>query len=257
MQAPAEAAARQTATVRCIQVAVVLVLLGAWVALTASHAISPLFLPAPLAVLVALGRLASGSSFWSAVGVTAGTIALAYAIASVLGVVVGFFIGRSAILTSAYKPVLSGLFAIPLTLFFPLLVVMFGIGPTSKVVFGALYAFFPIALNTIAGFSGIDPLYVRSARSQGATTMQTLKHIYLPGARPVVITGLRIGFFITSASVLGGETLSSTAGMGHAIAHEADLLDGPPMYAYIVIVLAFTMILNYVLGRMEQRAGNR
>jgi ABC-type nitrate/sulfonate/bicarbonate transport system permease component len=256
MLAPAKAAARQTAIVHLIQVAVVVLLLGAWIALTATHFVNPLFLPPPLAVLNALGRLASGSAFWSAVGVTVTTIAIAYAIAAVLGIVAGFFIGRSAVLTSAYRPVLSGLFAIPLTLFFPLLVVMFGIGPTSKVVFGALYAFFPIALNTIAAFAGIDRLYVRSAKSQGATNMQMLRHIYLPGARPVVITGLRIGFFITSASVLGGETLSSTAGMGHAIAHEADLLDGPPMYAYIVIVLAFTMLLNFVLGEMEKRAGN-
>jgi len=256
MLAPAKAAARQTTIVHLIQAAVVVVLFGAWIALTATHFVNPLFLPPPLAVLTALGRLASGSSFWSAVGVTVATIAIAYAIASVLGIVAGFFIGRSAVLTSAYRPVLSGLFAIPLTLFFPLLVVIFGIGPTSKVVFGALYAFFPIALNTIAAFSGIDRLYVRSAKSQGATNMQMLRHIYLPGARPVVITGLRIGFFITSASVLGGETLSSTAGMGHAIAHEADLLDGPPMYAYIVIVLAFTMLLNFVLGEMEKRAGN-
>jgi ABC-type nitrate/sulfonate/bicarbonate transport system permease component len=256
MLAPAKAAARQSTTVHLIQLAVVVLFFGAWVALTATHFVNPLFLPAPLAVATALGRLASGSAFWSAVGVTVVTVAIAYAIASILGVVLGFFIGRSRVLTTAYKPILSGLFAIPLTLFFPLLVVMFGIGPTSKVVFGALYGFFPIALNTIAGFSGIDPLYVRAAKSQGATNVQMLKHIYLPGARPVVITGLRIGFFITTASVLGGETLSSTAGMGHAIAHEADLLDGPPMYAYIVIVLAFTMILNYVLGRMEDRAGN-
>jgi ABC-type nitrate/sulfonate/bicarbonate transport system permease component len=70
----------------------------------------------------------------------------------------------------------------------------------------------------------------------------------------VVITGLRIGFFIAFASVLGGETLSSTAGMGHAIAHEADLLEGPAMYAYIVIVLAVTIALNLVLAQVEKRA---
>jgi ABC-type nitrate/sulfonate/bicarbonate transport system permease component len=150
--------------------------------------------------------------------------------------------------------VLSGVFAIPLTLIFPLFVVMFGLGPPSKIAFGALYGFFPIVLNTIAAFSGIEPLFLRAARSQGATHAQTLRHIYLPGAWPVVLTGLRIGFFITFASVLGGETLSSASGVGHAIAHEGDLLDSPPMFAWIAIVLAVTVFLNLALTELEKRA---
>jgi len=132
---------------------------------------------------------------------------------------------------------------------------MFGLGPASKIAFGALYGFFPIVLNTIAGFSGIDPLFLRSARSQGATRVQALRHIFIPGAWPVVLSGLRIGFFITFASVLGGETLSSASGVGHAIAHEADLLDSPPMFAWIVIVLAVTVGLNLFLTLIEKRAG--
>ena len=157
------------------------------------------------------------------------------------GVVLGFFIGRSPTLTVAYRPVLAGIFAIPLTLFFPLFVVIFGLGPPSKIAFGALYGFFPIVLNTIAGFSGVDRLFLRSARSQGATRAQTLRHIFLPGAWPIVLAGLRIGFFITFASVLGGETLSSASGVGHQIAHEGDLLESPPMFAWIAIVLTVTI----------------
>jgi ABC-type nitrate/sulfonate/bicarbonate transport system permease component len=253
MLAPASAEARQTPVVRTIQLAVVVVFFGAWFGLTVTRFVNPLFLPAPASVYAALARLVQTSAFWSAAGVTIATTAVAYVLASVCGIVAGFFIGRSPLLTSAYRPVLSGLFAIPITLFFPLFVVMFGIGPGSKVAFGALYGFFPVALSTIAGFSGVDQLFLRAARSQGATRLQTFKHIYLPGAWPVVLSGLRIGFFITFASVLGGETLSSVAGMGHAIAHEADLLEGPVMYAYIVIVLAVTMILNAVLAQVEKR----
>jgi len=255
MLATAKSAARESSTVKIIQLAVVVLFFGTWFALTSSHFVNALFLPAPAAVLSQLWRLAQSQAFWSAVGVTVGTTAVAYAIASILGIFVGFVVGRSPVLTKAYRPVLSGLFAIPITLFFPLFVVMLGIGPPSKVAFGALYAFFPIALNTIAAFAGIDRLFLRAARSQGATQAQMLRYIYLPGAWPVVISGLRIGFFIAFASVLGGETLSSTAGMGHMIAHEADLLEGPKMYAYIVIVLAVTMLLNAGLAQVEKRAG--
>jgi ABC-type nitrate/sulfonate/bicarbonate transport system permease component len=254
MLAQANAELRSTALVRAIQLGVIVALFAVWVLLTSAHAVNSLFLPAPLAVAGALANLVRTSAFWSAVGVTAFTTAVAYAIASTAGVVVGFFIGRSPTLTTAYRPVLSGLFAIPLTLFFPLFVVMFGLGPPSKIAFGALYGFFPIVLNTIAGFSGIDRLFLRSAQSQGATRVQMLRHIFVPGAWPIVLTGLRIGFFITFASVLGGETLSSASGVGHAIAHEGDLLDSPPMFAWIAIVLSVTVVLNLVLSVIEKRA---
>lgn len=253
MLAPADAA-RLTPVVRTIQVAVVLALIGTWLYVTGAHAINPLFLPAPLAVAGALGHLLGTADFWGAVGVTAFTAACAYAIAVTCGILVGFFIGRSPALTAAYRPVLSGVFAIPLTLIFPLFVVMFGLGPPSKIAFGALYGFFPIALNTIAGFSGIDPLFLRAARSQGASRAQLLRHIYLPGAWPIVLAGLRIGFFITFASVLGGETLSSASGVGHAIAHEGDLLESPAMFAWIAIVLLATVLLNLLLTAIEKRA---
>jgi ABC-type nitrate/sulfonate/bicarbonate transport system permease component len=254
MLAQAKTQPRLTALVRTIQIAVVIVLIGAWVLATFSHAVNPLFLPPPLAVITALGHLAASRAFWGAVGVTTFTTAVAYAIAVAAGIVLGFLIGRSPTLTAAYRPVLAGMFAIPITLFFPLFVVMFGLGPPSKIAFGALYGFFPIVLNTIAGFSGVDPLFLRSARSQGATRVQALRYIFVPGAWPVVVAGLRIGFFITFASVLGGETLSSVSGVGHAIAHEADLLDSPPMFAWIAIVLVVSVSLNLLLSLIEKRA---
>ena len=255
MLAQANAQLRLTSVVRTIQVAVVVAFFGAWVLLTSSHAVNALFLPAPLSVVMALAHLTVTAGFWRAVGVTTLTTAIAYAIAVTAGIVLGFLIGRSPTLTAAYRPVLAGMFAIPITLFFPLFVVMFGLGPPSKIAFGALYGFFPIVLNTIAGFSGVEPLFLRSARSQGATRVQALRYIFVPGAWPVVLTGLRIGFFITFASVLGGETLASASGVGHAIAHEADLLDSPPMFAWIVIVLAVTVALNLALSLIEKRAG--
>lgn len=230
---------------------------AAWIAVTQLRLVNPLLLPAPLAVWSAIVRLVRGGALWSAAGLTTLTVAEAYAIAVVAGIAAGFFIGRSRRLTLAYEPLLSGIFAIPIVLFFPLFTVFFGIGPASKVAFGATIAFFPIALNTIAGFGGVDALLLRSARSLGASRWQTFRHVYLPGALPVVVTGLRIGFFLCFASVLGGETLSSAAGVGYAIAHAAELLEGAQMYAWIVLVLVTTAILNLLVSALEVRVARR
>jgi ABC-type nitrate/sulfonate/bicarbonate transport system permease component len=241
---------------RAIQIAFVAIMGVVWYGLTASGAVSPLFLPAPSAVYSTLSRLVTTSQFWSAVGVTLSTIAKAYGIAVVLGVVAGYAITRSRFATEVLEPIVAGLFTVPITLFFPMFILFCGIGPASKVAYGATYGFFPIALNTIAGFSKVDSRYLSAARSMGASRLETFRHVLLPCALPVLLTGLRIGFFICFASVLGGETLSSVAGVGRNIALSAELMESARMYAWITFVILTAVILNMVISSVENRAAS-
>ena len=88
-------------------------------------------------------------------------------------------------LAAAAAPVLSSLFAIPLIIIYPLLMAWLGIGPLSKIVFGVLSGFFPIALNTIDGVRAVEQRYLLFARSIGATPLQTYARIVFPLALPV------------------------------------------------------------------------
>jgi ABC-type nitrate/sulfonate/bicarbonate transport system permease component len=238
---------------RLIQFAFLAAATAAWFALSRSGAISPLFLPAPDAVWAALGGLIVTNTFWSAIGITLGTIARAYLIACAAGILTGYLVTRSRFLTAVLEPVISGLFAIPITLFFPLFILAFGIGPASKTAYGALYGFFPIALNTIAGLAHVDGKFLNAARSMGFSHAGTFRHVLFPAAFPVVLTGLRIGFFICFASVLGGEAISSVSGVGHNIALAAELMEPARMYAWIVFVVAAALALNMLVAAIESR----
>jgi len=110
-----------------------------------------------------------------------------------LGVSSGYLVTRSRFLTQLLEPVISGLFSIPITLLFPLFILLFGIGPASKVAYGAAYGFFPIALNTIAGFSGVDERYRNAARSMGIFRLRHLPPRAPSGGVPCDPHGLRIG----------------------------------------------------------------
>lgn len=244
---------RQTQLVVSIQVAVVVVLFAAWLYATSGAARHSLFLPAPDRVWSNLAAITASGDLWKAAKITLLTIAEAYAVAAVAGILVGFLVARSDVLRRLFEPILSGLFAIPITMFFPLFILFFGTGPDSKVAYGAVYAFFPIALNTIAAFSNVERLYLRSLHSMGASGLQQLRHVYLPAALPVTITGLRIGFFICIASVLGGETLASIAGIGRSIALAAELMNTGRMYAWIVFVVLVTVMLNLLVYAAESR----
>jgi ABC-type nitrate/sulfonate/bicarbonate transport system permease component len=132
-------------------------------------------------------------------------------------------------------------------------ILFFGIGPSSKVAYAATYGFFPVALNTIAGLSSVDERYLRAAKSMGASSLDTFRHVLFPAAFPVILTGLRVSFFISFASVLGGETLSSAAGIGKNIALAAELMEPARLYAWIVFVICTTVTLNFVVTAVENR----
>jgi ABC-type nitrate/sulfonate/bicarbonate transport system permease component len=238
---------------RAIQFAFLAAFIVAWFTIGRTGAISPLFVPPMEAVAAAFVALVQTGQFWSAVGTTLTTIAQAYLIAVVFGILAGWLVTRSHFLTRVLEPVVSGLFAIPITLFFPVFILMFGIGPESKVAYGAAYGFFPITLNTIAGLIGVDDRYLNAARSMGVSGSALFRHVLFPAAFPVILTGLRIGFFICFASVLGGETISSVSGVGRNIALAAELMEPARMYAWIVFVIAAALVLNALVSALENR----
>jgi ABC-type nitrate/sulfonate/bicarbonate transport system permease component len=248
---------RDTIFIHTIQFALIAILFGLWFFATHSQQRLMLLLPPPERVWSEMGGLINSGALWKSALITLEEVAKAYAVAVILGILVGFLVTRSANLIRIFEPVLSGVFAIPLTLFFPLFVVFFGIGPQSKIAYGAMYSFFPIALNTIAGFASVDDLYVRAMRSMGAGPLQQFRHVYLPAALPVTLTGLRIGFIICIASVLGAETLASVAGVGRSIALSAELMETARLYAWIAFVVILSVMLNLMALAFETRREQR
>ena len=238
---------------RAIQFGFLAILTGGWFIIGRTGVVSPLFVPPMDAVWRAFIALVRTSQFWAAVHITLTTILEAYGIAIVLGILTGYLLTRSRFLMQVLEPVVSGLFAIPITLFFPLFILLFGIGPESKIAYGAAYGFFPIALNTIAGLSNVESRFLKAAKSMGLSQLGTFRHVLFPAAFPVILTGLRIGFFICFASVLGGETISSVSGVGRNIALAAELMEPARMYAWIIVVIATALVLNTLMSGLENR----
>ena len=240
-------------TTRSIQVAFLAIMAGVWYGLTKTGSVTPLFLPPIDVVFATFIRLVQTGQFWSAVRVTLFTIAQAWVIAVVAGLLVAYLVTRSRHWTEVMEPVIASTFAIPLTLLFPVFILFFGIGPASKVAYAATYGFFPVALITIAGLNSVDERYLRAAKSMGASSFHTFRHVLFPAAFPVILTGFRVSFFISFASVLGGETLSSAAGVGKAISLAAELMEPARMYAWIVFVIITAVSLNFMVSAIENR----
>jgi ABC-type nitrate/sulfonate/bicarbonate transport system permease component len=239
---------------RTTQLAFLAIVAAAWYWTTETGSVSRLFLPPPRDVWEEFQRLLGNGQFWSAVSVTVSTLVQAYALSVLTGVFAGYAVSRSRFLRDVFEPLIAGLFTIPITLFFPMFILFFGIGTGSKVAYAAVYGFFPIALNTIAAFAAVNARFVKAAQSMGASRWGLFRHVLLPGALPLMFNGLRIGFIISFASVLGGETISSVAGIGRNIALAAELMEPARMYAWITFVVCTSVTLNMIMASIEDQS---
>jgi len=238
---------------RLVQLAFLVVLMTLWYLATTKWGVSHLLLPNPARVYDELRDVLGSGEFVPDLKITLTELAVAFALSSVGGITLGYVLSRSQYLIRAFEPLLAGVYSIPIILFLPLYVLFFGLGPASKIALGTTISFFPIVLNTIAGFGYVDRIYVVAARSMGASDFQLFRWVLLPAALPVILTGLRMGFTVALLSILGSETIASLAGLGHRIVHLAEAMETARMFAYIAFAVAIAASLNVIVTMLEAK----
>lgn len=239
---------------RVVQLGFLTALIVVWHLATTSWGVSAILLPKPVAVLHELvGELKAGR-FLDDLRVTLFELAIAFTISALAGTLSGYLLSRSQYLMRVFDPLFSGIYAIPAILFFPLYVLFFGLGPASKIAMGITISFFPIALNTMAGFGNVEKTFIVAARSMGCSDYQLFRWVLVPAAAPVIVTGLRMGFILAFLSILGSETIASLSGLGHRIVMLAEGMDTARMYAYIAFAVVIAALLNVVVSFLEARA---
>ena len=238
---------------RLIQAGFVIGLVLLWYIASTRWGVNRLLLPNPLAVYDNLLDILWSGEFIDDLATTLGELAAAFSIAVATGVTIGYLISRSRAMMAVFEPLFAAVYAIPIILFLPLFVLFFGLGPASKIAIGATIGFFPIVINTIAGFGHVEPLYVTAARAMGASDYHLFRHVLAPAALPVILTGLRMGFTTALLAIIGSETLASLAGLGHRIVQLAEAMEMARMFAYIVFVIAIAATLNAIVSTLEAR----
>ncbi len=238
---------------RAVQVGFLTALIILWQLATTSWGVSGILLPKPAAVWHELITELKAGRFIADLNVTLSELLIAFSVSAVTGTLTGYGLSRSRYLMRVFDPLFSGIYAIPAILFFPLYVLFFGLGPPSKIAMGITISFFPIALNTMAGFGNVERTFIVAARSMGCSNYQLFRWVLLPAAAPVIVTGLRMGFILAFLAILGSETIASLSGLGHRIVTFAEGMDTAKMYAYIAFAVAIAALLNVIVSFFEAR----
>lgn len=233
-----------------LRVLIIVVVLAIWEAVAASGLLYRDVVPSLVAIARATVNLLSNPEYYWNLGVTAGEVGTSLIIGGLSGLVVGLVLGGSRLLTKAYEPYLYYLGPTPKIIFFPIMIMWFGVGPGSKVAMGAISCFFPVALNVAGGMREIDKVLIRVGRSFRANTWQMVTKIYLPAMRHPVINGVRLGLGVALIGTLLAETKLSNRGIGFLVIQAYSIFNMPQMYALLIILFVIAIGANTVIGRV-------
>lgn len=217
-------------------------------------AAGPDVISSPLVTVTRAVDLLRTKGFW----VNAASTGTAFGLASILsiagGVVVGLWLGLRRFAGDVADPFLGTLYSIPKITLYPIILLIFGLGLSAKVAFGAIHGFFPIAIFTMNAVRNVSPVYYRTARIMRLTPAVTISTIMAPAALPEILAGVRIGLALTLLGTLIGELFASTSGLGFALIRATDIHSVPDIMAITFLIFLFAASLNALLHAIELRA---
>lgn len=236
------------------------VLVGAVAALEIacrSGAIAPTMVIAPSAMVVALIETLQSDDFGMHVRQTLSAVAIAMSLSIAGGFAIGAVLHWIPFLRRAFNPFLAAYYAIPHFAFYPLLIVIFGLGPAPLIVLATLFAMVAMIVATMAGLDRVPRVLLKTARIHRLSLMQEIWRIRLPAAAPHILSGLKLAVAYSFIGVIAGEFILSTSGIGHEIAYAYDNFDNPRMYALILFVLGIVTAFNMAVYAYERRLARR
>ena len=214
---------------------------------------SGIFFPAPSAIVRSLaGSIASGSltPHLSATLLRVGSgLLLGGGVGLALGLAMGWWRG----LRTAVDPLVAAAHPIPKLTLFPLFIVLLGIGESAKIMVVAAAAFFPLAINTMAGVRQISPIYFDVARNYGASNRQIFRRVLLPGSLPLILTGVRHAANVAFLSTVGVEMVMAQTGLGSLVWLSWQVLRVEQLFATLFVIAFLGVSLNAGLNWVAWR----
>ncbi len=220
-------------------------------------AIAPTMVIAPSQMVMALVETLQSDDIGMHLRQTLSAVAIAMSIAIVGGFLIGFVLNWVPFLRRAFSPFLAAYYAIPHFAFYPLLIVIFGLGPVPLIVLATMFAMVAMILATMAGLDRVPRVLLRTARVHRLSLVEEIWRVRLPAAAPHILSGLKLAVAYSFIGVIAGEFILSTSGIGHEIAFAYDNFDNRRMYALILFVLGIVTLFNMAVFAWERRMMRR
>ncbi len=250
--------------IRIWQVGVLVALFAFWHAMTTPGIIPPFmfdndrqaafFFGEPLKIL---GRVwdwfITNRDIYQHLWVTLLETVLAFAIGTSAGLGMGMWLALSPMAAAIFDPYIKGLNSMPRVILAPIFAVWFGLGIASKVALGFTLVFFIVFFNVYQGVREVSPTVLANARMLGANQRHLLRHVYLPSAMSWVFSSLHTSVGLAFVGAVVGEYLGSSRGVGYLILQAEGTFDINTVMAGILVLTAFALVLDWIVGIGERR----
>jgi NitT/TauT family transport system permease protein len=194
----------------------------------------------------------SGALIWKNAIPTAAMIIGGFIIGTVIAVPLGLLIASNRNLERGVYPAIVVLQVAPKTIITPLLIVWLGIGLAPQLALTTVMTFFPILVDSIAGFKATDPRLFYIAKTMGASPYDTFRHVRLPAAMPQIFSGLKIGMLSAVTGSVVVEYVGSNAGLGYLTLWASSRDNMPLMFCAIIATAFLGFFLNAILLSCER-----
>ena len=211
----------------------------------------------PSEMVVALWQILDTGRFNQDIAFTAYNLFGAFLLAIVTGFLFGGALHGLPRLRRVVEPLLAAYYAVPTFVFYPLLIVVFGVGRSSLIVIGAMFGVVAMIVNTLLGLDHVPPVIAKTASIWKLGALRTLFLVRLPAATPYFVTGVKLAVAYSVIGVVAGEFILATQGIGKRIAFAYDNFDNRTMYALMLLLLIAVMIVNNGLSAWEKRLHHR
>ncbi|ARP90589.1 ABC transporter permease [Bordetella genomosp. 9] len=228
-------------------------LILAWTALRTSGLINPALLPSPLEVLQTFwSRLTAGELLMNIV-MSVQRVLAGLLLGMLAAVPVGFLIGWYAPVRRFIDPLINFFRALPPIALIPLVIVYLGIGELAKIAILFYASFFAAVIVMYEGMTQISPVYVRVARTLGATDMEIFLKVMVPMAVPHMLTALRVALGVAWATLVASELVAAQQGLGAMIQNASAFFDLRTIYLGIICIGALALLMDLALRAVSRR----
>jgi NitT/TauT family transport system permease protein len=207
----------------------------------------------PSAMAQSLWNILASGKFSDDIAATLTNVGIAIAAAMVVGVAAGTLLQSWPAARRTFDPLFATYYAVPMYAFYPLLLVIFGLGDFPQIAIGFLLAVMAVIINTLNGLDRVPPVLLKTARVHRLGLVSAALRVRLPYAAPYVFTGFKLAVAYSFIGVVGAEFITSSRGIGYEISFAYNNFDNAVMYAMILFILLLVISVNMSLHAWEKR----
>jgi NitT/TauT family transport system permease protein len=237
---------------RLISLASPVLLLILWELLVRGGMLDARFFPAPSRIYGTFVELIRDGSLWSNTAASLKRLFWGFLLGGIPALLLGIGMGLNRTLRAIIDPLVATTYPVPKSAIFPLILLIFGLGESSKVVMVAIGVFYPVLVNSCTGVLEINKIYLDVGHNFGASRWQVFRTIAFPGAVPHIMSGVKLGVGMGLILIAIAEMIGSQSGLGYLIWSAWEILSVETMYAGLIVIALLGFLFSMILTEVER-----